>query len=107
LKVGSIFVEKDGNMAVFRIRDRKLLENVIFPIFDKYPLLTSKQFNYDKFKEAYAILSNKVLTKIEKDNRLLDILNCKPSVNFISSSWAIVDNKVLNYEMASKVMSKA
>jgi len=94
-------------MAVFRIRDSKSLENVIFPIFDKYSLLTTKQFHYEKFKEAHAILSNKLLPKIEKDIRLLDILNYKPSVKFISSAWSIVDNNVFNYETASKVMSKA
>jgi hypothetical protein len=107
LKVGSIFVEKDGNIAVFRIRDRKLLEKVIFPIFDKYSLLTTKQFNYDKFKQAHIILSNTILTKSEKDIKLLKILNSKPSVNFISSAWSIVDNNVFNFETASKVMSKA
>jgi hypothetical protein len=106
LKVGSIFVEKDGNMAVFRIRDRKSLENIIFPIFDKYSLLTTKQFNYDKFKQAHAILSNTILTNLEKDIKLFDIFNSKPSGDFIPSAWAIVDNNVYNYETASKIMSK-
>jgi LAGLIDADG endonuclease len=106
LKVGSIFVEKDGNIVVFRIRDRKSLEKVIFPIFDKYTLLTTKQFSYEKFKQAYIILSNTALTKLEKDIRLFDILNSKPSIDFISPAWSIVDNNVLNYDTASKVMSK-
>jgi hypothetical protein len=107
LKAGSIFVEKNGNMAVFRIRDRKSLEKLIFPIFDKYSLLTNKEYNYAKFKQAYAILTNTVLTNLEKDIRLLEIENYKPSVNFISSAWSIIDNNVSNYETASKVMSKA
>ena len=105
--MGSIFVEKDGNMAVFRIRDRKSLENIIFPIFDKYSLLTTKQFNYEKFKQAHAILSNTLLTNLEKDIRLFEILNYRPGFNFISSAWSIVDNNVFNFETASKVMSKA
>lgn len=107
LKIGSIFIEKDGNMAVFRIRDRKSLENIIFPIFDKYSLLTTKQFNYEKFKKSHAVLSNIVLTKLEKDLRLFEILNSKPSLNFVSPAWSIVDNNVFNFETASKVMSKA
>src|SRR5438270_3871056 len=40
LGYGSINVEKATRMANFRIRDRKVLINVIFPIFDKFPLLT-------------------------------------------------------------------
>lgn len=107
LKVGSIFVEKDGNMAVFRIRDRKVLENIIFPIFDKYTLLTTKQFNYIKFKNCHTILSNNDLTKEDKDKLLFNILKTKPSTDYISSAWSIVDNNVFNFETASKVMSKS
>ena len=67
LGVGSIYIEGNGKYAHFRIRDRKVLESVIFPIFDKYPLLTSKYYNYLKFKEAYKILINNSLTPKEKD----------------------------------------
>jgi len=62
LGVGSVSVESNRDQGSFRIRDRKQLANIIFPIFDKYPLLTTKYFNYAKFKSAYAILENKELT---------------------------------------------
>ena len=39
---------KDTNLITFRIRDKENLIKIIFPIFEKYPLLTSKQFNYEK-----------------------------------------------------------
>ena len=48
LGVGQINIEKTTNMCNFRIRDRLLLESIIFPIFDKYPLLTTKYYNYIK-----------------------------------------------------------
>lgn len=107
LGVGSIFVEKDGNRAHFRIRDRKVLESVIFPIFDKYPLLTSKQFNYLKFKEAYAILSYSTLAKSDKDTLMLNIVNSKLPAEYISPIWSAVDNKISDHASASLVMSKA
>ena len=107
LGVGSIFVEKDGNMAHFRIRDRKVLESVIFPIFDKYPLLSSKQFNYLKFKEAYAILSDSTLAKSDKDTLMLNIVNSKLPAEYISPIWSAVDNKISDHASASLVMSKA
>ena len=107
LGVGSIYVEKNGNMAHFRIRDRKVLESVIFPIFDKYPLLTSKQFNYLKFKEAFAILSDPTLSNSEKDTLVSNIVNRELPVDYISPIWSIINNKVSDYASASLVMSKA
>jgi hypothetical protein len=55
LGVGSIYIDKKRSMAYFKIRNLKNIESVIFPIFDKYSLLTSKQFNYLKFKQAFEI----------------------------------------------------
>jgi LAGLIDADG endonuclease len=80
LNVGSIYIEKEGKHAHFRIRDRATLESVIFPIFDKYSLLTTKQFNYIKFKKAHNILSNTLLSKIEKDTLINIIIKTKPNI---------------------------
>nr|AAC72264.1 COI i1 protein [Cyclocybe aegerita] len=107
LKVGSIYIEKGGNIGHFRIRDLKTLESVIFPIFDKYSLLTSKHFNYIKFKKAQQILSNSSLNKLDKDTLIYNLINSKPSVDYISPIWSIVNNEVSNFDAASKVMSKA
>jgi hypothetical protein len=64
LKVGSI--TKDGSKAQYFIRDRKVLESILLPIFDSYPLLTTKYFDYIKLKKALAILNNISITKEEK-----------------------------------------
>lgn len=107
LNKGQIFIEKNGNMAVFRIRDLPTLGDTIFPIFDKFPLLTSKEFNYIKFKKAHSILTSKVLTKDQKDDKLLEIVNSKLPDDYISSGWSVVDYDVINFDSASKVMSKS
>ncbi len=65
LGIGNII--KDGTKAQIAIRDRNKLNSIIFPIFDKYPLLTRKYFNYIKVKEAFSILTNSNLDKLEKD----------------------------------------
>jgi hypothetical protein len=71
-------------MANFRIKDKKMLANIIFPIFDKYPLLTSKYFYYINFKEAYKILEDANLTKIQKDELMFALMKKIPSEDYIS-----------------------
>ena len=81
-------VNKDGTKAQFVIRDRKKLAEIIFPIFDKYPLLTSKQFDYIKLKQAYLVLENNNITKSEKDKCLLELKNNTLPLNYMSSAWS-------------------
>lgn len=85
LCVGS--VSKDGTKGQFVIRDIKNLAKFIFPIFDKYPLLTSKRFDYLKLKKAYDILEDKNLSKEEKDKYLFEIKNESLPVNYMSDGW--------------------
>jgi hypothetical protein len=75
LGVGKVSIESNRHMASFIIRDRRTLGSVIIPIFNKYSLLTSKYFNFDKFKQAYFILENPALSKLER-NKLLEALKC-------------------------------
>ncbi|WP_410959358.1 LAGLIDADG family homing endonuclease, partial [Salmonella sp. SAL4433] len=79
LGVGNINKETKTKMVNYRIRDRKKLAEIIFPIFDKYPLLTSKYFNYLKFKEAYKILESNNLTNAQKDELMLCLVKRVPS----------------------------
>lgn len=71
LKAGSVSV--DPKQAIFRIRNRALLSKVVFPIFERCPMLTSKQFYYDRFKKAYLCLEDKNLSTAQK-NLLTDQL---------------------------------
>jgi hypothetical protein len=86
LGVGSVYINTDNLKADFRIRDRKTIGSIILPIFDKYPLLTSKYYSYYKFKQAYHILENNNLTTQEKDRLLLDLFNKQMPDNYISPS---------------------
>lgn len=85
LGVGS--VTKDNTKGQFFIRDRKKLAEIIFPIFDKYPLLTSKQFDYNKIKKAYYILENTNISRDEKYKLLFEIKKEAIPANYMSNSW--------------------
>jgi hypothetical protein len=71
--VGSVQVEGDNNMADYRLRSVNHIVTFLLPIFDKYPLLTSKYYYYDLFKQATLILANPTLTTAEKDTLLTEL----------------------------------
>lgn len=106
LGVGSVYVDSDYNKADLRIRDRKIIGSYILPIFDKYPLLTSKYFSYIKFKKAYEILENTQLSTKDKDNLLLELQKEQMPLDYISPAWQKVNNEVNNTNKAKLVMSK-
>lgn len=106
LGVGSVYLETGGNKGDFRIRDRKVIGSIILPIFDKYPLLTSKYFAYQKFRKAYNILENPNLSTKEKDHLLLELQSLSVPANYISPAWEIINYKVYNTHDATLVISK-
>jgi len=107
LGVGRINKETNTKTVNYWIRDRNKLAEVVFPIFDSYPLLTSKYFNYLKLKEAYNILEDTNLTKIKRDELMFNLVKKLPSSDYISPAWEKVSNLVSNTYEANMVMSKA
>lgn len=105
LGVGSVlYLDKNHpNLVSYLIRDRQLLLNNLIPIFDKYPLLTSKRFNYLKFKSCLLISQNNNLSQIDKLNKINEIKNLTLDHNYISDAWnpiknIISENNVINYD---------
>jgi len=54
-------LNKKRNNVIFRIRNKSHLKEIIIPIFDKYPFLTNKQYDYIRFRSA--LLSNLIYSK--------------------------------------------
>lgn len=106
LGVGSVNLESNKTKGDFRIRDRKSIGSVIIPIFDKYPLLTSKYYEYQKFRKAYEILNKPDLSTKEKDNLLLDLKSQTVPESYISPAWEKVNYIVNNTYEAKLVISK-
>ena len=56
LGIGTVFFrETEGRSKTvsLRVRNKSHLINVILPIFDKYPLLSNKQYDYLRFRDAF------------------------------------------------------
>lgn len=107
LGVGIVYVPKNGRTARYRLRNVEHIIEYLIPIFDKYPRLTSKYYNYDLFKKAAFILYDKELTSKEKDLKLLNLKNNKTMPdNYVSPRWNSINNAVSSRTEASLVMSK-
>lgn len=102
--IGFGSITKDNNKGQFFIRDRKIIENVLLPIFDKYPLLTSKYFNYLKFKQALYILNNINLINQDKYKKLFVLKQELMPKNYISPAWNNINIKESN--SVKNIMSK-
>ena len=82
--IGNINEEKNTNMAQYSVYSREKLKNYIIPIFDKYSLLTSKYFNYLKFKKVFNILENTNFSLKEKKELIENIILSKLNTNDIN-----------------------
>ena len=108
LGVGSVSVPNSkDNTAEFRIRNIQHLIQYILPIFDKYPLLTSKHFNYSLFKKAILIMNDSSLSTEEKNKLISQIKSQSLPENYISPAWRVINNQVLSVSEAIKIMSKS
>lgn len=106
--IGTINLEKKSNMAYYRVTKLEHIGKYIIPIFDKYPLLTSKQFNYERFKKAYNILINDKFTSLEKNSKLNELKLVKVDLSYISPIFNIplVNLKNININNLSNILTK-
>jgi hypothetical protein len=54
-------VKSKRKNVIYRVRNKSHLKEIIIPIFDKYPFLTNKQYDYIRFRSA--LLSNMIYSK--------------------------------------------
>ena len=88
LQVGTITIH--NNIAYYRIRNYKHIINYILPIFEKYPLLTTKYYYYNLFKKAILIMADSNITIDKKDKEISSLsIMYKEGIpnNFSSPIW--------------------
>lgn len=108
LGVGSVSAtDAKDNTAHYRVRNIQHIIQYILPIFDSYPLLTSKYFNYDLFKKAILIMNDSSLSNQEKDEKISYLKAQSLPDNYISPAWKNVNNQVTSILDAMSVMTKS
>ena len=111
LGIGEIRIDFSNNMAEYRIRNKELLLNNLIPLFDKNPLLTSKQYNYELFKKAL-IISNTTSEELSTTQKNIQLSLLKQKVidrdtNYISPVWSSIDYDITNLQKVKTVMTKS
>ena len=106
LGVGKVIKLSDG-MCFYHINDIKNIEKIILPIFNNFPLLTSKYYDFLMFKQAVLILNNKNIQAEQKDIFLINLKNNIKPENYISPAWSAINYRVTNLTNAKKVMTKS
>jgi hypothetical protein len=102
LSVGNITHGKKTNMVNFKITKLEHIGKYIIPIFDKYPLLTTKQYNYERFKKAYNILINNNFTILEKNSLLNELKLKKADSSYISTIFDLSLDELNNIKNIDK-----
>ena len=107
--IGQISKPKDDNWS-FRIRQREQQKTIIFPIFDKIPQITKKEFDYKQVKEAASILDNISQDKDIKNKKMEKIytlLKTGPNKEYKSRVWKNVDcNNIISSVSYKTIISK-
>ena len=105
---GDINLKEGSNSAAYRLRNKEYILEKLIPIFDKYPLLSSKRFNYLKFKECLIISMRNDITQKEKIELIKNIYIKTIPSNYISDGWGSlkIDNIKSIIDIES-IMSKS
>jgi hypothetical protein len=88
LNIGKIMIEKDRNRCSFVVQDFLEIRDVICPIFIQFPLLTSKNLDFQDFYKAVLIKNKKNLSQADKD-KIISLKNGMNSQREIFKSISI------------------
>ena len=85
--VVSFRIRNEMETVSLRIRKKDHLKEFIIPIFDKYPMLSNKQLDYLRFKNALllGIVYSKDLHEYTRDSKPINTVESITSVSYFSA----------------------
>ena len=83
--IGKITIREKDNTAYFTVKSVKDIINVIIPHFEKYPLLTEKQADFELFKQIVIIMHNKQHLDSKGLNKIISLKSSLNKGNLIKS----------------------
>lgn len=93
LGIGVVHFRKSNcrpETVLLRVRDKSHLFNYIFPIFDKYPFISNKQYDYIRFKQALlsGIIYSEQLPKYIRGEKPINCVEAILNLNYFSA-WLV------------------
>jgi hypothetical protein len=92
LGIGVVSFRKrnEVEMVALRIRDKTHLKNFIFPIFDKYPMFSNKQYDYLRFRNTLllGIIYSEDLPEYVRSNEPLNSIESIINTSYFSA-WLV------------------
>jgi hypothetical protein len=84
LGVGNITIIKNNKKVRYNIRNKKHLLNIIIPIFDQYPMLSNKQYDYLNLKKN---LNKNIIYSKDYQNYTRSNINIETIDSILSKSY--------------------
>lgn len=82
-----ILTPTPDNMVSFRIRNRDHLKKLVFPLFDRIPLLSNKYYDYQKIRTISLLLDDESLSPGQRQDQIQQIYSQKTTREEISPVW--------------------
>lgn len=79
LGCGRLNTERD--MLVFTISQLSAIDTILIPLFEQFPLNTTKYLDYLAFKKCFFMFKNRKTNKLNIQDLYLDIIKLKDSMN--------------------------
>ena len=96
LGVGKI-EKSDEKMRKWRVREKGLLKEIIIPIFNQLPLMTSKKYRYDLWLEGMKIWESGK----EKEEKVKEVEKIKEKMNIIEEGYRSREPEGINIDWLS------
>lgn len=96
LNCGSVSNNKENTASYFNITDTNDLKFKLIPIFESFPLNTTKYLDFLSFKEALFMELPDTYNYDLRDTRVKEILNLKSSMNSKQTDLILPVNHIRN-----------
>ena len=88
-------ISTDRNTLVFTISKLKDIETILIPLFEQFPLNTTKYLDYLSFKKAFFFMFiNRNTYSLNRDNLYSSILQLKNTMNNSRVTFDLPENHI-------------